>query len=242
MSQRRFHLICLLLAAVFFTAKAPAQGVSLSGDLLGQKVVVLDPGHGGHDPGAVGPSGLAEKDVALALAKKIKETLAGTYAVYLTRDGDYGLDIERRTAVANQHGADVFISLHTGGSLHHNAQGMAIFYYGPGADQGLYPESVAPLGNGGQTADSWDRVQLKHAVQSKRLADLLKDALVAGPNPRDRGIQRAPCMVLEGADMPAVLVEFGYISHPGEEKAFKDPEAMSAIGEAISRGIRAFFR
>jgi N-acetylmuramoyl-L-alanine amidase len=242
MSQRGLQLISLLLlASVSFTAKAPAQDVSLSHDLLGQNVVVLDPGHGGHDPGAVGPSGLAEKDVALVLAKKIKDALAGTYAVYLTRDGDYGLDIEKRTAVANYHRADVFISLHAGGSLHHEAQGMAVFYYGPGTGQGLSPEPVAPVGDGGQTLHSWDQIQLKHTAQSRRLADLVHDQLVARFNPVDRGIDRAPCLVLRGADMPAVLVEIGYVTHPAEEKVLKDPGSMSTVAEAIGQGIREFF-
>jgi N-acetylmuramoyl-L-alanine amidase len=243
MSQRGLQLISLLLlASVSFTAKARAQDVSLSHDLLGHKVVVLDPGHGGHDPGAVGPSGLAEKDVALVLAKKIKDALAGTYAAYLTRDGDYGLDIERRTAVANHFRADVFISLHAGGSLHHEAQGMAVFYYGAEMAQGFSAEPAEPVGDGGQTLPPWDQIQLRHTAKSKRLADLLHNELLAGFNPMDRGIDRAPCFVLRGADMPAVLVEIGYVTHPAEEKVLKDPGFMSTVAEAVSQGIKAFFR
>jgi N-acetylmuramoyl-L-alanine amidase len=242
MSQRRLQLISLLLlASVSLATRALAQDVSLSHDLLGHKVVVVDAGHGGHDPGAVGPSGLAEKDVALVLAKKIRDALAVNYTVYLTRDGDYWLDIEKRTAVANYYRADVFISLHAGGSLHHNAQGTAIFYYGPGTGQGLSPEPVAPVGDGGQTLHSWDQIQLRHTAQSKRLADLVHDQLVARFNPVDRGIDRASCLVLKGADMPAVLVEIGYITHPAEEKELGDPSFMSAVAEAIGQGIREFF-
>jgi N-acetylmuramoyl-L-alanine amidase len=240
-SQRRLHLIWLLLVSVSLAARAPAQDVSLSNDLLGHKVVVLDPAHGGHDPGAVGPSGLAEKDVTLVLAKKIKDALAGTCAVYLTRDGDYWLDIEKRTAVANRHRADVFISLHAGGSLHHKAQGMAIFLHGPSSGRGLSLEPVEHVADGGQTPPPWGQIQLRHTAKSKRLADLVHNELVARLNPMDRGIQRAPCLVLRGADMPAVLVEIGYLSHPAEEKVLKNPESMSALAEAIGQGVVEYF-
>jgi len=242
MSQRRLNLISLfLLASVSLAAKAPAQDVSLSHNLLGDKVVVLDAGHGGHDPGAVGPSGLAEKDVTLVLAKKIKDALAGTYAVYFTRDGDYWLDIEKRTAVANHHRADVFLSLHASGSLHHEAQGMAIFCYGPGTGQGLSPESVEPVGEGGKTLPPWNQIQLRHTGKSERLADLIHDQLVERFNRVDRGVQSVLCLVLRGADMPAVLVEIGYVTHPAEEKVLKDRGSMSTVAEAIGQGIREFF-
>jgi N-acetylmuramoyl-L-alanine amidase len=230
-----------VLMVVSVAARATAQTVALSPDLLGDKVVVVDAGHGGHDPGAVGPSGLAERDVTLALAKKIEDTLAASCTVYLTRDGDYWLDVDKRTAVANHFRADVFISLHASGSLHHEAQGMAIFYYGPGTGQGLSPQPVAPVGDSGQTLHSWDQLQLKHTAQSKRLADLVHDQLVARFNPVDRGVQSVPCLVLRGADMPAVLVEIGYVSHPSEEKVLKDPASIAAAAEAIGQGIREFF-
>lgn len=242
MSQRRLHLILLLLlASVSLAAKGTAQDVSLSHNLLGDKVVVVDAGHGGHDRGAVGPSGLAEKDVTLILAKKIRDTLVADHTVYLTREGDYWLDIERRSAVANHYRADVFISLHAGGSLHHKAQGMAVFYYGAETAQGFSPELAAPVGDGGQTLPPWYQIHRKHTAQSKRLANLTYGQLVARFNPVDRGVQSVPCLVIRGADMPAVLVEIGYVSHPSEEKVLKDPESMSAVAEAIGQGIREFF-
>jgi N-acetylmuramoyl-L-alanine amidase len=231
----------LLLAAVSVTAKAAAQEISLPHDLPGRQVIVLDPAHGGHDPGAVGPSGLAEKDVALVLAEKVRDALSPDYTVFLTRDGDYWLDIERRTAMANHHRADVFISFHAGGSPHHKTHGMAVFCYGLGTGQGLSPESVGPVGEGGKTLSSWDQIQLRHTAKSNRLANLLHDELVARLNHMDRGVQTVPCLVLRGADMPAVLVEIGYVSHPSEEQALKDPESMSAFAEAISQSIREFF-
>ena len=230
-----------VLMVVSIAARATAQTVAFSPDLLGHEVVVLDPGHGGHDRGAVGPSGLAEKDVTLILAKKIRDTLVADHSVYLTRDGDYWLDMERRTAVANHCRADVFISLHAGGSLHHAAQGVAVFYDESETAQGFFPEPPAPVGDGGQTLPPWDQIQRKHTAQSKRLADLVHDQLVARFNPVDRGVQKVPCLVLSGLDMPAVLVEIGYVSHPSEERVLKDPETIAAAAEAIGQGIREFF-
>ncbi len=242
MSYSRLHLIwLLLLVSVSLTAEAPAQDISLSNDLLDYKVVVLDPGHGGHDSGAVGPSALAEKDVTLVLAKKIKDALGPDSTVYVTRDGDYWLNIEKRTAEANHHRADVFVSLHAGGSLHHKAQGIVIFCYGSGTGQGL---SAQPVKNAGECTSGphpWDHIQLRHTIKSKRLADLLHNELLAAINPMDRGIHTAPCSVLRGADMPAVLVEVGYVSHPAEEKQLGDPSFTSAVAKAIGRGIREFF-
>jgi N-acetylmuramoyl-L-alanine amidase len=231
----------LLLVSVPLTAKAPAQDVSLSHNRLAYKVVVLDPGHGGHDSGAVGPSALAEKDVTLVLAKKIRDALGADYTVYVTRNADYWIDIEKRTALANHHRADVFVSLHTSGSLHHKAQGMVIFYYGSEMGQGLPPEPVEHVGEGGKSLHPWDHIQLRHTIESERLANLVHNELLAGLNPMDRGIHRAPCLVLRGADMPAVLVEVGYVSHPAQEKELGDPSFMSTVAEAIGIGIREFF-
>jgi len=203
--------------------------------------VVLDPGHGGHDSGAVGSSGLAEKDVTLALAKKISDTLTGDHRVYLTREGDYWLDIEKRAAMANHRRGHVFISLHAGGALDHRAQGVAVFYFGTETPQGFSTEPAGPVGDGGQILPPWDQMHLKHAAQSKRLANVINRELVARLNSADRGVQTAPCLVLAGVDMPGVLVEIGYVTHPSEEKFLKASDAISAVAEAVAQGIRDFF-
>jgi N-acetylmuramoyl-L-alanine amidase len=242
MLRKRRDLIWLLvLVPASFIAKVVAQDVSLSRDFRGRQVIVLDPGHGGHDLGAIGPSGLAEKDVTLSLAKRIKEILSGTYAVHLTRDADYWVSIESRTAFANQRLAAVFISLHAGGSFEHKARGMAIFLHGPGSAQGLSPEPAEHVGDGGETIGLWNQIQLRHTAKSKCLADLVHNELVERVNPMDRGIREAPCLVLRGADMPAILVEVGYVSHPAEETELRDPEVISTAAEAVCQGIRRFF-
>lgn len=241
MSKKKFKLILLLfLISASFTVEAPAQERILPRHFRRQKVIVLDPGHGDYDHGALGPSGFAEKDVTLALAKKIKDILAGAYAVHLTRDGDYWLDIEKRTAAANHHRADAFISLHAGGSFDHKARGMAIFLYGPATGQGFAPQQMGHVEEGGEKLRPWDHIQPGHAAKSKHLAALVHQQLLERLNPVDRGTHQAFCSVLQGADMPAILVEIGYVSHPVEEKELRDPEVVSAAAEAISEGIREF--
>lgn len=239
-SQKRYALLFILVLSVSFPGKAWAQDLSSLPGLAGRKVIVLDPGHGGHDHGAVGPSGLAEKTVALNLARKLKETLAKDYAVYVTRDGDYWLNIENRTAMANHHRADLFVSLHTGGSSHHKARGMAVFSYGPG--QGLALQEVAPVVVTGERLRPWDQVQWIHRTKSKFLANLVHSHLLARLNPIDRGIHEAPCLVLRGADMPAILIEAGYVSHPEEEKELNDPDIITTVAEAVGEGIKEFLR
>lgn len=244
MSSRKLLLIwpALLLFALFKDEALPA-GISLAPWSPGQKVVVLDPGHAGHDPGAMGPSGLPEKAVTLALAQKIKEILSGAYAVHLTRNGDYWIDIEKRTAVANHLRAHIFISLHAGGSFHHKARGMAIFYYGPDTSQrSTSPRENDHISEAGEKLYRWDHIQSKHTEKSELLANFVHKQLLARLNPMDRGIHEAPCLVLRGADMAAILVEIAYLCHPAEEKNLKDPGVISAVAEAICEGIRDFFR
>ncbi len=205
-----------------------------------QKVIVLDPGHGGHDQGAVGPSGTTEKSVTLALAQRIKKSLGRPFAVHLTREGDYGMDTERRTAVANHHRGDLFISLHAGGSFQHKARGSAVFHYGSGTGQRLASQQDKIVSEGGPQPQSWNLVQTVHAKHSRLLATLAHRYLIERVSPVDRGIHQAPCLVLKGADMPAILVEIGHVSHPAEENQLDDPAVVSALANAIGQGIKDF--
>ena len=231
----------MVLAWIVHNA-SPAQAISLAEELPRQKVVLIDPGHGGNDVGAVGPSGLSEKVVTLSLAQKMKEILLETYEVHLTRDDDYAVDIEYRTAVANHYRADVFVSLHAGAGFRHQGRGTVIFYYGrstgPASESGRQPGG--PL----ETTEKptpWDEIQGKHTVQAHLLAKLVHRHLMDKISPVDRGIRDAPCLVLRGADMPAILVEIAHLSHPAEEAQLRRPEVIAAAAEAISTAIKEYF-
>ncbi len=220
----------LLVLAWFFNNVSVARAISLSQEFPGRKVIVLDPGHGGHDLGAVGTSGLAEKVVTLSVARKIKEILLGTYEVHLTRNDDYGIDIEHRTEVANHYRADIFISIHAGGGFRHQGRGVVIFYH---KQRESWEMSEKPL--------SWDCIQEVHTARNQVLAKLVHRHVIAKISFVDRGIREAPCLVLRGADMPAILVEIGHLSHSTDEKELRKPNVISAVAEAICEAIEEYF-
>ncbi|NVM20894.1 MAG: N-acetylmuramoyl-L-alanine amidase [Desulfobacterales bacterium] len=240
--MKRFLFLPVVLLFALFGNEALCREISSAGGSTGQKVVVLDPGHGGRDLGAEGTSGLAEKTVTFALAQKIKEILSGTYDVHLTRNGDYTLEIEKRTAVANHRRADIFISLHAAASFQHKARGMAIFYCGPDTTHGsTHTGQGEQMAEHGEKLHPWDHIQSVHSEKSQFLANLVHRQLVAKFNPLHKRIREAPCLVLRGADMPAILVELAYLSHPAEEKELADPGVISNLAAAIGEGISDFF-
>ena len=233
----------LLVLALVINNVSPSQAISLSEELPHRKVIVVDPGHGGHDLGAVGPSGLAEKVVTLSVAHKIREILLGAYEVHLTRNDDYRIDIEDRTAVANHYRADIFISIHAGGGFRHQARGVVIFYHSPRTAPGSKPTRQQE--DSWETAEKplpWDYIQGVHTAKNQILAKLVHRHLLAKLSPADRGVRKAPCFVLRGADMPAILVEIGHLSHPADEKDLRKPKVISAAAEGICEAIKEYFR
>jgi N-acetylmuramoyl-L-alanine amidase len=208
----------------------------------GTPVVVIDPGHGGNDTGAKGPSGIQEKTVTLNLARSIADQLKTSCRVVLTRSDDYRLDISERTAVANQAEADIFISLHTGSSFIGSISGETVYFYQQFLGSALRAESETPQSlRDSNLPVSWDQIQAKYRITSRKLAKLIQFQLNNVRRPPDTKIQGAPLLVLEGADMPAVAIEIGNLSNPNEEKALGDTEFLAVIARAIAKGIDAFF-
>ena len=232
--------LSIVLILIFSPLQASSEQFVL--DAL-PKTVVLDPGHGGHDAGAKGPGGALEKTVALNLARKIAAVLKDRFRVILTRADDYWIDIPERTAVANNAGADLFVSLHTGASFLHQQTGMSVFFFAEAP--GRTPPNESPVENppdGGARAIPWDIIQSRHLNSSRELARLLYQYLIHPAAPRQGGFQGAPLMVLRGADMPAVLIEPGYLTNPVEEKLMTNPESMALIAEKISNAIIVFLK
>ncbi len=241
--SRLVWLLLLVWVSVPISASS-AQPISPVEESSVRKVVVLDPGHGGHDPGAVGPSGLAEKVVVLSVAQEIREILSPTYEVHLTRDDDYSVDIERRTEVANSYRANIFISIHAGASFGHQGRGTVIFYHrrrNTGSVSTPYRQYANPWETGDKPIP-WEDIQGKHTAKSQLLAELVHSHLTGKLSPVDAGIHEAPLLVLEGADMPAILVEIAHLSHPAEEAQLRKPEVISAAAQAISEAIKEYFK
>jgi|HigsolmetaAR201D_1030396.scaffolds.fasta_scaffold14926_2 N-acetylmuramoyl-L-alanine amidase len=221
---------------------------------LGLKLgrVVLDPGHGGHDHGTEGPSGLLEKelvlDVALRLGNLI-ETKLGSEVVY-TRKDDRFIPLEERTALANSNKADLFLSIHANASPQRAASGVETFYLNF-TDSPIDLE-VAARENAGhgksiyELKDLIQKIALKEKLQeSREFAEKIQSALYpavvkANPRAKNRGVKKAPFVVLIGASMPSVLTEIGFVSNTREEKLLKSPEHRQRIAEALFKGISQY--
>ncbi|MGB2929517.1 MAG: N-acetylmuramoyl-L-alanine amidase [Desulfobacterales bacterium] len=206
------------------------------------KTIILDPGHGGHDNGASGPEGTFEKNVTLELARTVAAELENTYRVILTRTDDYFLNIPSRTSMANHSKADLFISIHSGGSFLHQANGITLYFFNEISESVLTPDTdpSKPFEKIDDRSP-WSNIQNRHQRSSKILAQLLLNRINEQAIFKKSEMLGAPLMVLEGADMPAVCLEIGYITNSAEEKSLRDISVLSNIVQGIRNGIDDFF-
>ncbi len=216
------------------------------------KRVVLDPGHGGHDPGAVGPSGLREKDVTLDIAHRAAPLLARELSIstLLTRDTDSTVSLPERTARANAFQADLFISIHCNASEHPNSTGIMTFILDESKDalasQIAARENAASQAAGAELANAMSRVLGAGSLQeSLRFAELLQRAALASvgehyPDVKDHGVRRAGFYVLAGARMPSVLYEASFISNPRGEVRLNTGDFRQKMADSIVNAIRAY--
>ncbi len=214
---------------------------------LGLKVgkIVLDPGHGGHDTGTIGPTGLQEKDlvldVALRLGQLISERLGAE--VVFTRTDDTFVPLERRTEIANEAKADLFVSLHANSSRLRSVAGPESFYLNfttdPSALEVAARENAPSTRSIHELQELVRKIAQKEKVQeSRELAGHIQKALYSSlRSGKNRGVKRAPFLVLVGAEMPSVLVEVAFLSNPREERLLKQPEYRQRLAEALYRGI-----
>lgn len=222
--------------------------------VLGLKVgrVVIDPGHGGRDTGTVGPSGLKEKDLVLALSLRLKELLEtrlGTDVV-LTRTGDDFVPLEERTAIANQMRADLFLSVHANSSRDQRVTGVETFFlnFSSNADE----REIASRENAGAQKNIRDLEDLLKQIalgdyneESSDLAHVVQESLYLEMKNgrsvmRDRGVKKAPFIVLINLNMPGILTEVGFISNPTDESYFKGSNGQDKTAEALYQGIRKY--
>ena len=220
---------------------------------FGIRRVVIDPGHGGKDPGAISPNGLKEKDITLQISKLLAAVLERQGSeVILTRDRDIFLPLEERTAIANSREADLFISIHVNSANNRQAQGVETYILDMVAsdDEAM---RVAARENA-SSARSFNELQgivhqlLNHAKlnESMQLAEMVQQTMVEslrrvyGPQIQDRGIRRAPFVVLIGARMPALLVEVGFLSNPEEERRLQDQRYLEQLVQSIADGIQQY--
>ena len=236
--MRIFIMIFTLIVCTSISLeKANPQNVN-----SGKKTIALDPGHGGYDKGAQGVNGTLEKSVTLALSKMIMMELKNNYTVILTRSDDYWVDAYNRAGIANHSEADIFISIHMGGSFLHQTNKTSICYYrefsDQSADSGNF-QNRPPIDRDVQT--DWTDISKRHETTSRLLAERIQQTLDSEATFTNIEVKGAPLMVLEGADMPAILIELGHITNPAVEKSFKDNRILSTTARKIKRGVDAFF-
>ena len=235
------RLVCLALIMALVFLGYPAQAIAKQSLFEAFKpIIVIDPGHGGQDGGARGPDGTLEKTVALELARLIASKLEPEFKVVLTRSDDYGMDLDNRTSMANHLKADVFIGIHTGGSFVHSTTGTSIYYYQRGSRPNPTGEPP-PLSADKKrnTPNLWKNVQINYVSKSRALAGTI-DYRLKGNTAVQNRIEGAPLAVLQGAAMPAILIEVGYLTNPSEEKNLGDQNYLMDLAEQIRLGIQDF--
>jgi N-acetylmuramoyl-L-alanine amidase len=212
--------------------------------------IVIDPGHGGKDTGAIGCNGLYEKDVVLDIGLKLRDIIKKNYAckVVMTRDKDVFIDLDARPGIAVQNDADLFISIHANASKSPSAHGIETYLLNLTKDRNIMEvadrENFAAVKNMGSLdvilkdliLDSKrdESLKLAHAVQASLVTDLHKDRVT------NKGVKQGPFLVLYGASMPSILTEVGFITNPEEESHLADPHYRTEIAQAIFDGIKEY--
>lgn len=216
------------------------------------RTIVVDAGHGGHDPGAIGRLGLREKTVTLDIARRLQDLLARDgFHVVMTRSEDRFIPLYGRTALANREGADLFVSIHANASRSRAADGFEAYYLSEATDDHAraleasenadLPEELGESVPSDTHAILWDLLYTEHRVESSELAaNICRGMTGSSLASRSRGVKSARFAVLKGTRMPAVLVEVGFITHPGEESHLRSSEYRQRIAEGIRRGILTF--
>ncbi|HET7442964.1 MAG TPA: N-acetylmuramoyl-L-alanine amidase [Terriglobales bacterium] len=235
-------------------AKPTAAGDRSLTRALGLKIgkIVIDPGHGGHDTGTIGPNGLEEKDLVLGVAKRLGKLLQsrmGAEVIY-TRQDDTFIPLETRTAIANEQQADLFVSIHANSSSDRDARGVETYYLNftsnPDALEVAARENAVSDKSIHELQDLVKKIALKEKIEeSREFASDVQQALHTGLAAksaaiRDRGVKKAPFIVLIGANMPSILAEISFVSNPTDERKLETAEYRQRIAESLYHGISRY--
>jgi N-acetylmuramoyl-L-alanine amidase len=242
------------ITATTRTAEPTASGERSLIRALGLKIgkIVVDAGHGGHDTGTIGPNGLLEKDLVLDVALKLGKLLEdklGAEVVY-TRDDDTFIPLETRTAIANKEQADLFISIHANSSDDPSARGVETYYLNftsradalevAARENAVSEQSIHEL------QDLVKKIALKEKIgESREFATDVQHSLYTGlsaksPNLRNRGVKKAPFVVLIGANMPSILAEISFVSNPDDAKKMKTTDYRQRIADSLYKGVAKY--
>ena len=242
------RLTVAALAAVLLALPQPSSGSQAEAGRSAVRVVVIDPGHGGPDWGARGPSGLLEKEVALSVGLRVGRRLAGRgIQVVYTREADEFVSLADRTRIANRARGDLLLSIHVNSARSRRAEGAETYFLSVEAsddeamavamteNQVFRQEAATPDSGDIVGAILGDLIRTEYLRGSSEVARSIQRGLAAvGPG---RGVKQAPFVVLMGVNMPAVLVELGFLSHPDEEARLGQRRHQRAIADAIASAV-----
>ena len=215
-------------------------------------IIVIDPGHGGKDPGALGRKGTREKDIVLKISEQLRDLLAKQTkaTVFMTRDSDVFIKLKDRATFANEHDADLFVSIHINSHPKKSIKGLELYHFGEASDPRAL--EVAARENGTPLKDNgpaWqfilaDKLHDKKIEDSQELAWTTKKAMVKYLKPfykiKDHGVKTAPFFVLRMTTMPAILAEIAFISNPSEEKLLKSTTYQKRMAHGIFEGLKVY--
>jgi N-acetylmuramoyl-L-alanine amidase len=218
------------------------------------KIIVIDPGHGGKDPGAIGRSGMAEKDITLFVSLRLRELIMKRLGrgVLMTRDRDVFIELEDRAKFANNMGADLFVSVHVNSHPQRSTKGVEIYHFGEATDRRAL--EVAARENGTPIKDTgigWeylvaDLLTTKKVQESLELAWTTKKAMISRLDDyydvEDHGVKTAPFYVLRFTSMPSILAEIAFITNPTEERLMQSDAFLYRIADSIFDGIKAYVK
>ena len=214
---------------------------------LTAKTIVIDPGHGGKDPGALGSNNLQEKGIVLSISQKLREILtAKGYTVLMTRDTNRFIPLKERTRFATQHKADLFLSIHANGSENSRANGIETYYLDvTSTDKASEKIAARENINSGYSIQELETllaglIRESKSEDSKRLARHVQNTLVQNTGAVDRGVKHARFVVLIGTKVPAILIETGFVSNPVEGQKLTTAAYQHKIAAAIAEGVDAF--
>jgi N-acetylmuramoyl-L-alanine amidase len=218
-------------------------------------IICIDPGHGGHDPGALGPTGLEEKTVVLQVAKELRQLIQQEmpqYRVVLTRDQDVFVPLAERARMANEQQAQVFISIHANSSPHHEASGIETWYLSFAAsarakkiaarENMMSEQQLSTLERILRDLHETDRINQSAVLAQSTQSALAEHMAAHYPGVIPRGVEGAPFAVLHRTTMPSVLVETAFISNPQEEARLRTTQYQRALAKGMLRGLRQFLQ
>lgn len=238
---------------IALAATAAPQPIDAAVFPLAVRKVVLDPGHGGASLGTRTPEGLIEKRLTLDIAERLRRLLEkDAFEVVMTREGDRDVSLERRGTLANEAGADIFVSIHLNWIENRRSRGVETYYLGPTDDPYLTRLAASENRDSG-----YSMADMRHLLdriyagvrqdKSRKLAETVQDALFqslgkVNPGIEDRGVKAAPFIVLLTTEMPAILAEVSSLSNEGEARLLMKPLYRQFIAEALAQGVRAYAR